>query len=58
MVAADERGCWARFDLWRDAADPPFSTEDVQLLRDVSRSLGRAIHRATVHPGHEVPPPP
>ena len=58
VVAADERGCWARFDLWRDAADPPFTVEDVQLLRDVSRSLGQSVRRATVYPGDEVPAPP
>ena len=58
MVAADERGCWARFDLWRDADDPPFSTDDAQLLRDVSRSLGRGMRRATVRPSDEVPSSP
>jgi DNA-binding CsgD family transcriptional regulator len=46
VVAADERGCWARFDLWRDRDDRPFDEEDAQLVRDASRVLGRAIRRA------------
>ena len=56
VVAADERGCWAKFDLWRDAEDPPFSAQDAQLLRGVSRGLGRAVRRATVNPGGGVSP--
>jgi DNA-binding CsgD family transcriptional regulator len=48
VVAADERGCWARFDLWRDRDDRPFDAEDAQLARDASVILGRAVRRATV----------
>jgi DNA-binding CsgD family transcriptional regulator len=48
VVAADERGCWARFDLWRDRDDRPFDAEDARLVRDASRILGRAVRRATV----------
>ncbi len=48
VVAADERGCWARFDLWRDRDERPFDAQDAQLARDASRILGRAVRRATV----------
>lgn len=48
VVAADERGCWARFDFWRDRGERPFDEEDVRLVRDASRILGRAVRRATV----------
>jgi DNA-binding CsgD family transcriptional regulator len=48
VIAADERGCWARFDLWRDRDDRPFDEEDARLVRDASRVLGGAVRRATV----------
>ena len=58
VVAADERGCWGRFDLWRDKNDRPFSAEDAQLLRDSSRALGRALRRSAValrEQAHDAP---
>jgi DNA-binding CsgD family transcriptional regulator len=48
VLAADQHGCWGRFDLWRDRGDRPFGTEDVQLVRSASSVLGRGMRRATV----------
>ncbi len=48
VVAADERGRWARFDLWRDHADRPFDRADADLFRDVSGVLGSGMRKATV----------
>lgn len=48
VVAADDRGCWARFDLWRDRDDRPFDEDDAQLVRDASRTLGSVVRRAVV----------
>jgi hypothetical protein len=48
VVAADERGCWGRFDLWRDSDDRPFDNQDAQLVHEASVALGRGMRRATV----------
>jgi DNA-binding CsgD family transcriptional regulator len=48
FVVADERGCWGRFDLWRDRGDRPFSADDVALVRTASVSIARALRAATV----------
>ena len=48
VVAADERGCWGRFDMWRDHSDGPFSPEDAQFLRDAASLFGRGMRKATV----------
>jgi DNA-binding CsgD family transcriptional regulator len=58
VVAADERGCWGRFDMWRDRDDRPFSPEDAQLLCDASSLLGRGMRRATVGLREQAPPAP
>jgi DNA-binding CsgD family transcriptional regulator len=58
VVAADERGCWGRFDMWRDRDDRPFSLEDAQLLRDLSGLLGRGMRKATVGLRENGPPVP
>lgn len=58
VVAADERGVWGRFDLWRDRDDRPFDSEDERLLRDASTSLGRALRRAAVRVREASPVPP
>jgi hypothetical protein len=58
VLAADERGCWGRFDLWRDHADRPFDAQDAQLLRDASTVLGRGIRRATVGLRDDAPAAP
>jgi DNA-binding CsgD family transcriptional regulator len=58
VVAADERGCWGRFDLWRDRDDPPFSRDDAQLLRDATRTLGRGMRCATVGLREDAPAAP
>jgi DNA-binding CsgD family transcriptional regulator len=58
VVAADERGCWGRFDLWRDRDDRPFDAHDAQLLRDVSGILGRGMRRATVGLRDQAPAAP
>ncbi len=57
VVTTDERGCWGRFDLWRDKNDRPFSADDAQLLRDSSRTLGGALRRSTVGVREEAPAP-
>jgi DNA-binding CsgD family transcriptional regulator len=48
VLAADERGCWGRFDLWRDRDDRRFDAHDAELVRDASTTLGRGMRRATV----------
>ena len=48
VLAADERGCWGRFDIWRDRDDRRFDAHDAELLRDASAALGRGMRRATV----------
>ena len=48
VLAADERGCWGRLDIWRDRDDRQFDTQDAQLARDASTVLGRGMRRATV----------
>ena len=58
VVAADERGCWGRFDLWRDRDDRPFDAEDAQFLTDVSSLLGRGMRRASVSLHDAAPPAP
>lgn len=58
VVAADERGCWGRFDLWRDHDDRPFDADDAQLVRDVSGILGRGMRRATVGLRDDAPAAP
>jgi len=55
VVAADDRGCWGRFDLWRDRDDRPFSAEDAALLRGSSRALGRALRRSIMRVRREAP---
>jgi DNA-binding CsgD family transcriptional regulator len=60
VLAADQRGCWGRFDVWRDKGDRPFSADDAQFLREVSSALGRAVRRTTVGDREKpssVPPP-
>jgi len=47
-VAADERGCWGDFRLYRSSDDRPFSAEDAQLMRDVSALLARGLRRGAV----------
>jgi len=46
--AADERGCWGDFRLYRSSDDRPFSAEDAQLMRDVSALLARGLRRGAV----------
>jgi DNA-binding CsgD family transcriptional regulator len=58
VVASDERGCWGRFDLWRDRDDRPFDEHDIQLLREACAALGRGMRRATVGLREEAPPAP
>jgi DNA-binding CsgD family transcriptional regulator len=48
VLAADERGCWGRFDFWRDRADRPFDAQDAEFVRAASAALGRGMRRATV----------
>jgi DNA-binding CsgD family transcriptional regulator len=55
VLAADERGCWGRFDLWRDRGDRPFDDQDVQLAREASAVLGRGMRRAAVGPREDGP---
>jgi len=58
VVAVDERGCWGRFDLWRDRDDRPFDADDVALVRAASTSLGRALRRATIRSRTNAPKAP
>ncbi|MGI9147536.1 MAG: helix-turn-helix transcriptional regulator [Chloroflexota bacterium] len=58
VVAVDERGCWARFDLWRDRDDRPFDDDDAALVRAASTNLGRAMRRATVRSRNPAPAAP
>jgi DNA-binding CsgD family transcriptional regulator len=58
VVAADERGCWGRFDLWRDRGDRPFDDQDAQLVREASGALGRGMRRATVGLRDDAPAAP
>jgi DNA-binding CsgD family transcriptional regulator len=58
VLAADERGCWGRFDLWRDHDDRPFGAEDAQLAREASTALGRGMRRATVGLRDDAPAAP
>jgi hypothetical protein len=58
VVAADGRGCWGRFDLWRDRDDCPFDADDAALVRAASTSLGCALRRATVRSRTNAPKAP
>jgi DNA-binding CsgD family transcriptional regulator len=55
VVAADDRGCWGRFDLWRDRDDRPFSADDARFLRESSKALGRALRRSTMGARRRAP---
>jgi DNA-binding CsgD family transcriptional regulator len=55
VAGVDERGCWGRFDLWRDRDDRPFGADDASLLRAAAPTLGRALRRATVTPSNGTP---
>jgi DNA-binding CsgD family transcriptional regulator len=58
VLAADQRGCWGRFDLWRDRGDRPFGEEDAQLVRGASAVLGRGMRRASVGLRDDAPAAP
>jgi DNA-binding CsgD family transcriptional regulator len=58
VLAADDRGCWGRFDLWRDRDDRPFGAEDAQLAREASTALGRGMRRAAVSLRDDAPAAP
>jgi DNA-binding CsgD family transcriptional regulator len=48
VLAADERGCWGRFDIWRDRDDRRFDADDAEFVRHASAALGRGMRRVTV----------
>jgi DNA-binding CsgD family transcriptional regulator len=47
-AVVDEHGCWASFELLRGSDDPPFQTEDANLMRDAARILARRLRQASV----------
>jgi DNA-binding CsgD family transcriptional regulator len=47
-VAADERGAWGDFLLFRSSDDAPFDADDALLMRDVSAVLARGLRRRAV----------
>lgn len=47
-AVVDEHGCWASFELLRGSDDPPFETEDANLMRDAARILARRLRQASV----------
>jgi DNA-binding CsgD family transcriptional regulator len=46
-AVVDEHGCWASFELLRSSDDPPFQTEDANLMRDAARILARSLRQAS-----------
>jgi len=44
----DEHGCWASFELLRGSDDPPFETEDANLMRDAARILARRLRQVSI----------
>lgn len=44
----DERGCWGSFELFRSSSDPPFDSDDAELVGDAARILARALRQARV----------
>jgi DNA-binding CsgD family transcriptional regulator len=57
-VAADERGPWGDFMLFRSSDDAPFDAEDHRLMRDVSDVLARGLRRRAVAVLEEPEPAP
>ncbi|HXF97265.1 MAG TPA: helix-turn-helix transcriptional regulator [Gaiellaceae bacterium] len=47
-AAVDEHGCWASFEALRASDDPPFASEDSDLMRDAARMLARSLRKASV----------
>jgi DNA-binding CsgD family transcriptional regulator len=63
LVAAgrDRFGTWGCVYAGRERGDPPFTDQDIELLTDVSASLGAAMRRsaaARTPPPRLTPPPP
>ena len=48
VACRDALGCWGWVELYRDAGDPAFSREDVELLAEAGPSLGAALRRSLV----------
>jgi DNA-binding CsgD family transcriptional regulator len=53
-VATDELGSWGDVILYRDSDDPPFDSEDAQLMRRASSLLARGLRRHAVAPREGV----
>ena len=47
-AVVDEHGCWASFELLRGSDDPPFETEDANLMRDAARILARRLRQVSI----------
>jgi DNA-binding CsgD family transcriptional regulator len=47
-AVVDEHGCWASFELLRGSDDPPFESEDANLMREAARILARRLRQASV----------
>ena len=47
-AVVDEHGCWASFELLRGSGDPPFQTEDANLMRDAVRILARRLRQVSI----------
>jgi DNA-binding CsgD family transcriptional regulator len=60
LACRDRHGCWGWMNAARESSDPPFSAEDIQLLNDVSASLGAAMRQITRggETAHADSPPP
>lgn len=59
LACRDTLGCWGWIKAYRDTTDPPFRDHDLELLSDVSSSLGYALRRrvdGAVDRGGVVPP--
>jgi DNA-binding CsgD family transcriptional regulator len=51
VVLRDGHGSWGYLKAWRDRADLPFASPDLQLLEAVASGLGTALRRRALGPG-------
>lgn len=50
----DEHGCWGSFELFRASDDPPFDSDDAQLMREATRLLAPTLRRGRVDRSAEL----
>jgi DNA-binding CsgD family transcriptional regulator len=57
LVFRDRFGCWSFLDLWRFAADPPFTERELALLAEDVPAITDALRRCQARAFDDPPPP-